>query len=87
MATTISPYTTSELLEEPTGERILDVYNQEDLYNQVAPKVHIVKEGETFQSIAYQYYRDSGYWYRIVAYNKIINPFSLKPYTRLFIPQ
>lgn len=48
---------------------------------------HIVKEGETLQSIAFRYYGDSGYWTRISSYNRIINPFSLKPYTRLFIPE
>lgn len=83
-----SPYDKSLILINDYGDRYLDTYDQSDLYNKPSSntKTHIVKEGETLQSIAYKYYGDSGYWYRIVSFNKIINPFSVKPYTRLFIP-
>ena len=84
----ISPYDGSSTLIMEDGETILSEYdryiNPEDSVNILAE--HIVKEGETLQSIAFRYYGDSGYWTRISSYNRIINPFSLEPYTRLFIP-
>lgn len=68
-------------------EVITNSYDQSDLNNSSDIKAtHILKEGETLQSVAFQYYGDSGYWHRIVAFNHIINPFELKPYTKLFIP-
>lgn len=86
----MSPYDNSILLSLPSGEVITSPYNQSDLNNQASANIkdtHIVKEGETLQSIAYQYYGDSGHWHRLVAFNHIINPFDLKPYTKLFIPE
>lgn len=87
---TISPYTNPTVVREASGESYLLEYPQDDagqqLYNPILA-THIVKEGETLQSIAYQYYGDSGYWYRLVAFNNIINPFELKPFTRIFIPE
>lgn len=71
------------------GETLTSPYDQSDLNNQATAKIkdtHIVKAGETLQSIAYQYYGNSGYWHRLVAFNHIINPFKLEPYTKLFIP-
>lgn len=49
--------------------------------------VHTVLEGETIQSIAFQYYGDSGYWPVIADVNSIYNPFTdLKPNMQLYIP-
>lgn len=49
--------------------------------------VHTVMEGETIQSIAFQYYGDSGYWMNICDVNSIYNPLTeLKPGMELYIP-
>lgn len=49
--------------------------------------IHTVLEGETIQSIAFQYYGDSGYWMNICDVNSIYNPLTeLKPGMELFIP-
>lgn len=37
--------------------------------------IHTVKQGENIQSIAFQYYSDSGLWYKIADVNDITNPF------------
>lgn len=48
---------------------------------------HTVKAGETIQSIAFQYYGDSGYWMRIAEANNIYNPFvELEDDTQIIIP-
>lgn len=39
------------------------------------PITHDVIDGETIQSIAFQYYGDSGQWYKIALANNILNPF------------
>lgn len=36
---------------------------------------HTVLEGQTLQSISFQYYGDSGKWYIIALANDILNPF------------
>lgn len=85
----VSPYDSSLFINTPNGEMILSeyqMYADPDDPSITIKAEHIVKEGETLQSIAYQYYGDSGYWTRILSYNRIINPFNLEPYTRLFIP-
>lgn len=49
--------------------------------------IHTVLEGETIQSIAFQYYGDSGYWMNICDANSIYNPFEeLEPGMELYIP-
>lgn len=49
--------------------------------------IHTVKEGETIQGIAYQYYKDSGRWVEIADYNSIYFPFrDLKVGMKLLIP-
>lgn len=48
---------------------------------------HTVKAGETIQSIAFQYYKDSGYWMDIAEANGIMNPFTeLEEDTQILIP-
>lgn len=39
-------------------------------------RIHTVQPDETYQSIAFQYYGDSGYWYSICDANNIIDPLS-----------
>lgn len=63
------------ILERQTLKKIKDVL------------VHTVKEGETIQSIAFQYYGDSGYWVYICDLNHIFNPFvELKEGMEIYIP-
>ena len=48
---------------------------------------HTVKEDETIQGIAYQYYGDSGRWMEIADYNSIYFPFrDLKAGMKILIP-
>lgn len=50
-------------------------------------KIHIVKEGETLQNIAYAIWKDSSKWYIIAESNQIMNPLSeLKEGMKLIIP-
>lgn len=49
--------------------------------------MHTVKEGETIQGIAFQYYGDSGRWVEIADFNSIYFPFrDLKVGMKLLIP-
>lgn len=85
----VSPYDNSVAIQLPQEmvTQEYGLYVDPDNPNIQIKAEHIVKEGETLQSIAYQYYGDSGYWTMISSYNRIINPFNLEAYTRLFIPQ
>lgn len=38
--------------------------------------IHVVKEGETLQNIAFRYWKDSSKWYIIAEANNIMNPFT-----------
>lgn len=53
--------------------------------------VHIVKDSERIDQIAYKYYQNSKLWWVIADVNDIqdnlINPFQLEPGTKLFIPK
>lgn len=49
--------------------------------------IHTVLDGETIQSIAYQYFKDSGRWMDICDVNGIYNPLTeLTPGMQLYIP-
>lgn len=67
-----NPYDKGYIVKTPEGEQYLDripyIISQDNL-------THTVKEGETIQSIAFQYYGDSGLWGLIADANKILNPF------------
>lgn len=85
----MSPYDNSYSINVQ-GEVLLSPYDQSDLSNQASNNIldtHIVKEGETLQSIANKYYGDSGAWYRILVFNGFIDPFEITPDTKLFIPK
>lgn len=68
------PYIKAYKINYPNGETTLEkyppVFNVDNI-----KKTHIVTIGETLQSIANRYYKDSGSWYRIAEYNGIIDPF------------
>ncbi len=49
-------------------------------------KLHVVKQGDTLQSIANTEYDDPGEWRRIAKTNNIIDPLDLRPGTRLIVP-
>lgn len=53
--------------------------------------VHIVKDNERIDQIAYKYYQNSKLWWVIADVNdsraNLINPFVLEPGTKLFIPK
>lgn len=49
-------------------------------------KMRIVKRGETLQSISEAEYRDAKEWRRIADANKVDDPLSLEPGTKLLIP-
>lgn len=49
--------------------------------------IHTVLEGETIQSIAFKYYKDSGYWVRIAEFNNLFFPLrELSPGDQIKIP-
>lgn len=78
----------------PYSNSIAILFDNEDvvLERQIQKKVsntliHTVKEGETIQSIAFQYYGDSGYWVHICDVNNIFNPFvELEEGMEIYIP-
>lgn len=73
---TRSPYDDSVIIvERETGEKILEAFDYNYMVTGNEP-VHTVMEGETLQSIAFFYYKDSGFWSRICDVNNIIDPLS-----------
>lgn len=81
-----SPYNNAYGLQYDDGDVSLEripyeyIPSDNDLY-------HTVIDGETIQSIAYKYYRDSGLWYIIADVNSIYNPISeIVPGLQLLIP-
>ena len=69
-----SPYDKAIVLDYPDGD-----YSLESVKTEVAVSEddsnYTVKDGDTLQGIANQYYGDSGLWYIIAMANDIINPF------------
>ena len=47
---------------------------------------HTVKVGETLDSIAYEYYKASGYWLMLMDINNVYNPFDIEAGLVLIIP-
>lgn len=47
---------------------------------------HVLKAGDRLDTLAHRYYGDSDYWWVIAVANRIQDPFSLRPGTRLRIP-
>lgn len=79
-----SPYNKANIITYPDGSQSLEPVIEQVI---LTDKVHTVKEGETLQNIAFQYYRDSGKWYKLVEANKILNPFTeVYPGVQLIIP-
>lgn len=70
-----SPYTSGFVIKYDDGDLSLERKIPVVLYSN-SDKIHTLKDGETLQSIAYQYYGDSGFWYFIAEANGIMNPFN-----------
>lgn len=69
----VSPYEDSYIVEYPNGEQTLERFKFK--HNKSSSDiVHTVLDGETIQSIAFKYYGNSGFWYRIADINNIYNP-------------
>ena len=86
MATT-TPYNVDDtfILNYPDGEYSLERLDKTYLLK--APDVtHTVIEGETLQSIAFKYYKDSGRRGDIATINEIVDPFDIAPGMNLIIP-
>lgn len=82
----ISPFDNAKILSFNNNAEVLIFADTEDIITS-STTYHTIKEGETLQSIAYQYYGDSGYWGLISRANKILNPFTeVIPGQRLLIP-
>lgn len=80
-----SPYNQANIVNYSDGTSSLEPVIDTDMFTTTA--VHTVKEGETLQSIAYQYYGDSGRWGKIMLANNLLDPFTeVKPYMQLIIP-
>ena len=82
---TRSPFSKATVYDYGNGETTLEADTSDIITTNVVN--HYVKEGETLQSIAYMYYKDSGYWDRLVRFNALINPFTdIQPGMNLKIP-
>lgn len=86
MATT-TPYNPDDcfVLNYPDGEYSLERFDKTSELR-ASDVTHIVLEGETMQSIAHKYYKDSGRWGDILTFNNFIDPFEVEPGTVLVIP-
>ena len=86
MATT-TPYNVDEtfILNYPDGEYSLERLDITYLLK-ASDVTHTVIEGETLQSIAFKYYKDSGRWGDIATINEIVDPFDIAPGMNLIIP-
>ena len=81
-----NPYNDSYTVKDPNGDITL---HREEFTNSLNGNytVHTVLEGQTIQDISIKYYGNSGGWYKIADFNKILNPFTeLIPNMQLLIP-
>lgn len=79
-----NPYSNSIAILFDNRDVVLERQIQKKVSNTL---IHTVKEGETIQSIAFQYYGDSGYWVHICDVNNIFNPFvELEEGMEIYIP-
>lgn len=85
MASRYDPYQNAYAIRLPDGNVLLE--RNLPTFNNTNHISHTVKFGETIQSIAFQYFGDSGYWVIIADYNAIYNPFiELEEGLELLIP-
>lgn len=80
-----SPFSESTLIEYSDGSQTLE--SNLAIPTNLTPQTHVIREGETLASIAFQYYGDSGHWGRIALFNNILNPFTeVVPHKTILIP-
>jgi nucleoid-associated protein YgaU len=81
------PYSDSVIVDLGDGDILVERTPAQPATISNPKAIHTVLEGETLQSIAFQYYGDSGYWPAIADVNSIYNPFTdLKPNMQIYIP-
>lgn len=82
-----NPYSNAYIINYNDGDTSLERREFTSQLTNGNSVVHTVKEGETIQSIAFQYYGSSSLWYKIADVNSIYNPFTeLKEGLQLYIP-
>lgn len=80
-----NPYSNAIVIQFDNGDISLDRLSSAIIKSNST--VHTVLNGETIQSIAYKYYKDSGKWVDIADVNSIYNPFTeLEEGLELYIP-
>jgi nucleoid-associated protein YgaU len=57
-----------------------------DILDGVEALEHVLKAGDRLDTLAHRYYGDSDYWWVIAVANRVQDPFSLRPGTRLRVP-
>lgn len=57
-----------------------------DILDGVTALEHVLRSGERLDHLAHRYYGDSDYWWIIAVANRITDPFTLVPGTRLRVP-
>lgn len=57
-----------------------------DVLDGVETLEHVLGVGERLDTLAHRYYGDSDYWWIIALANRVQDPFSLSPGTRMRIP-
>lgn len=84
----MNPYSTVAYINLGDGDIWVERKRFSGSSSNGAYRYHTVLEGETIQSIAFQYYGDSGRWADIADVNPILNPFEdLRAGLQLIIPQ
>lgn len=80
-----NPYALGSILRFSTTPPVLD---RDVLVYQTSTedKFHEMVEGETLDTLAYKYYKNSKYWWVIADANQIENPLDLQGLTSLLIP-
>lgn len=86
MANIDTPYRASDTYELYYEDGEYSLERSEKVFANTASIAHTVLEGETLQSISYQYYGDSGRWGDIATFNGIINPLDLEAGLVIQIP-
>lgn len=64
---------------EVNAEETILIRDRRSYVESVNDRTHTVKEGETWDLIAFDKYGDSKYWHYIADINKVFNPFDKPP--------
>ena len=80
-----NPYSTGKVFKFKDETRAL-LRVRLDIPESPKDRVHVLVEGETLDTLAFKFYKNSKLWWIIADYNNILDPFDLTPYTTLDIP-